>query len=198
MVSTLWQLSIRQVCGSSQVGMARALAEQQERQDALRLSLSDSPAGARSPQVHAFLYEVLRLYPPIPQLFNRCVAEPAALVLPSLGVPLRPGTYVGWTAFGLHRGPHASLWQPDPAAFRPERWGDSVLDIDRLARKANSEGQFATFHGGARACEYCISLRAERVELSEPRPRSVFRTGHAAFGDCCASVAIPVAPCSRA
>jgi hypothetical protein len=52
-------------------------------------------------------------------------------------------------------GPWATAWQPDPAVFRPERWGSSVEEIDALARRTRSSGEFATFHGGLRACE-CV------------------------------------------
>jgi unspecific monooxygenase len=111
------------------------------------------------PLLHAVIHETLRLYPPIPQLINRRVAQPCTLRLPSNGtvleVPLDPGTYVGWSAFGMQRGPWATAWQPDPAVFRPERWGSSVEEIDALARRTRSSGEFATFHGGLRACE-CV------------------------------------------
>lgn len=111
------------------------------------------------------MHEALRLYPPIPQLFNRQTAQDVELILdehmsnkqpnnpPKHNIRIKQGTYIGWSAFALHRSSAATCWQPDPLAFRPDRWGSSVDEIDRLAVRATSLGEFATFHGGPRACE---------------------------------------------
>lgn len=66
------------------------------------------------------------------------------LSLPGLDVPLREGTYVGWSAYGLHR-------RAD-AAWRPQRWGATIEEMDATLRRLRSEGEFATFHGGLRTC----------------------------------------------
>lgn len=137
-----------------------------------------------SPVLHATILEALRLYPPIPQLFNRRVAHDTVLSLPGLDVPLREGTYVGWSAYGLHRGPWSG-WD-EPETWRPERWGGNIEEMDATARRMRSEGEFATFHGGLRTCpgqpfammslhrvirailqEYSVTLLSERgTELS--------------------------------
>jgi unspecific monooxygenase len=114
-------------------------------------------AAGTSPLLHAVIHETPPTVPTIPQLINRRVAEPCVLSLPSQGgtpihVPLQPGTYVGWTAFGVHRGPWNSTWQPDPDVFRPSRWGTTVDHIDALARETRSRGEYVGFHGGLRAC----------------------------------------------
>lgn len=64
-------------------------------------------------------------------------------------MPLKEGTYVGWSAFGLHRGPWAAA---DACEWRPERWGSTIEDMDAALRRQRSEGEFATFHGGLRTC----------------------------------------------
>ena len=97
-----------------------------------------------SPILHATVLEALRLYPPIPQLFNRRVAHDTVLSLPGLDVSLKEGTYVGWSAYGLHRSIDAE--------WRPQRWGSSIEEMDANLRRWRSEGQFATFHGGLRTC----------------------------------------------
>ncbi|WOO76377.1 Cytochrome P450-DIT2 [Vanrija pseudolonga] len=137
------------------------------RQDALLHRGKDT-----SPFLHAIVHETLRLYPPIPQLINRRVADPCVLSLPSQGgaplhVPLQPGTYVGWTAFGVHRGPWNSTWQPDPDVFRPSRWGTTVDNIDALARETRSRGEFTSFHGGLRACPgQAFALRSLHLSVT--------------------------------
>lgn len=96
-----------------------------------------------SPILHVTILEALRLYPPIPQLINRRVAHDTVLRLPGIDVPLKEGTYVGWSAYGLHR---------RDAQWRPERWGQTIEEMDATLRRWRSEGQFATFHGGLRTC----------------------------------------------
>lgn len=96
-----------------------------------------------SPILHATILEALRLYPPIPQLINRRVARDTVLRLPGIDVPLKEGTYVGWSAYGLHH--------RDPE-WRPERWGQTIEEMDATLRRLRSEGEFATFHGRLRTC----------------------------------------------
>lgn len=114
------------------------LSHDRELQARIRADISPSPT------LQATILEALRLYPPIPQLINRRVAHYTVLSLPGLDVPLREGMYVGWSAFGLHRAIDAE--------WRPQRWGESIEDMDANLRKWRSEGEFATFHGGLRTC----------------------------------------------
>lgn len=140
------------------------LARDPQLQQRIRKSIAVHPNAANpSPLMYAVIHETLRVFPPIPQLINRRVAKSCVMRLPSTDgrtkeVPLQEGTYVGWTAYGVHRGPWNITWQPDPAVFRPERWGSTVEEIDSLARKARSAGEFVTFHGGLRACKSTQTL----------------------------------------
>ncbi|KAL1413841.1 cytochrome P450-dit2 [Vanrija albida] len=160
--------NVQQALCSLLMVMARDLALQ----DAIRKDALSHRGDDPSPLLHAVIYETLRLYPPIPQLINRRVAEPCVLSLPSQGgaqlhVPLQPGTYVGWTAFGVHRGRWNTQWQSDPDVFRPSRWGNTVEDIDALARRARSRGEFVSFHGGLRTCPgQAFALRSLHLSLT--------------------------------
>src|SRR5690606_23683281 len=76
------------------------------------------------PYLNAVLYETLRLYPPIPQLFNRKTTSDTLL---GSEIYIPANTYIGWTAFGAHRCPVS--WGEDANEFRPERWGEDSATI---------------------------------------------------------------------
>ncbi|KAK0536645.1 cytochrome P450-dit2 [Tilletia horrida] len=123
--------------------------------------------------LRGFIYEALRLLPPIPQLINRRCRENCVLHLPiaatrtggeegrgdapvpMVRVIIPAGTYVGWSAYGLHRSRFNTSWGDSTAeseAFRPERWGNTTRAIESTARRARERGELLTFHAGVRAC----------------------------------------------
>ncbi len=81
--------------------------------------------------------ETLRLYPP-GWMLGREAIEPLELG----GYRIAKGTTVFMTACVIHRD---SRWFDDPAAFRPERWADGL--IQRIPRYA-----YFPFGGGPRIC----------------------------------------------
>ncbi|KDN47173.1 cytochrome P450 [Tilletiaria anomala UBC 951] len=112
----------------------------------------------RLPQLMAFIYETMRLYPPIPMLLNRRASSDTIIHLfnpeqnSSHAITVAAGTYVGWHAYGLHRSSRSSLWAPDPTSFRPERWGSTTREIEALARRAETSGEYIPFAAGVRLC----------------------------------------------
>ncbi|KAJ5767082.1 cytochrome P450 oxidoreductase [Penicillium nucicola] len=99
------------------------------------------------PYLTATILECLRLLPPISQLVNRRVSEPAWL---ADRIYLPQGTYVGYNAYSTNRDPEA--WGSDADEFRPERWGINSEQISRNYRRAKARAEFVSFHGGSRAC----------------------------------------------
>ena len=89
--------------------------------------------------LHAFLQEVLRLYPPGGTLFrtNNHVEEFKGKIIPA-------GTRLVIPVHLLHRHPH--YWD-DPETFLPERWMN-VSDAERERRRF----AFLPFGGGHRSC----------------------------------------------
>ncbi|KAF2493419.1 putative sporulation-specific N-formyltyrosine oxidase Dit2 [Lophium mytilinum] len=101
-----------------------------------------------SPLLTSFLLETLRLYPPIPQLLNRCTTAAATLGPSNIQIP--KDAYVGWTATGAHR--DTAAWGADAEEFKPERWGGSTEEMHANMRKWTARGKYVPFHGGRRAC----------------------------------------------
>lgn len=99
------------------------------------------------PYLTATILECLRLLPPISQLVNRHVAEPACL---GGRMHIPRGTYIGYNSYATNRDPVA--WGPDANDFRPERWGSTDEQISRKYRSAKARAEFISFHGGSRAC----------------------------------------------
>jgi unspecific monooxygenase len=118
-----------------------------------------------SPTLTSFLLETLRLYPPIPQLVNRCTTAPALLGPSNISIP--KDTYVGWTATGAHR--DTAAWGNDAESFVPERWGSTVEEMHANMRKWTARAMYVPFHGGKRACLgqgfAMVELRAAVIEI---------------------------------
>ena len=96
--------------------------------------------------LQAFLSEVLRLYPIVPN--NRRTAA-RDTTIPRGGGPdgsrpvyIRRGQQVLYSVFAMHR--RVDLWGPDADVFRPERW------IERTGRRVGWE--YLPFNGGPRIC----------------------------------------------
>jgi cytochrome P450 len=99
------------------------------------------------PLLTSVLYESLRMFPPISQLINRRTTTPVVL---GNTVPVPAGVYLGYNAYSTNR--DTEFWGADAEQFKPERWGTTNEDINRLYRRANSKSAFISFHGGRRAC----------------------------------------------
>lgn len=90
----------------------------------------------------ATLKEVLRLHPPVP-IINKTVAKDVVL---SDGTFLRANTMVLLFNYGMAR--LESVWGPNAAEFRPERWIDPSTGKLRVV----SSFKFAAFNAGPRVC----------------------------------------------
>lgn len=86
----------------------------------------------------ALIQEVMRLYPPVPNLLVRRAAKPDTIA----GLRIPRGAMVGVTPWIVHR--HRRLWD-DPDRFHPERFmGDDAAMRPRLA--------YIPFGAGPRTC----------------------------------------------
>lgn len=108
--------------------------------------------------LNSFIYETLRLYPPLSQIINRKTS--CNIVLgPHICIP--EGTYVGYSALGCGR--DRETWGLDAEEFSPARWGDTADEVARKYKRVKSKSQMIAFHGGSRAC------LGERLALAEVR-----------------------------
>lgn len=110
------------------------------------------------PLLNSFIYEALRMYPPLSQIINRKTSRNVIL---GNDICIPKGTYVGYTAYGTGR--DFATWGPDAEDFSPARWGSTMEDIGRKFRLTKSKAQMIAFHGGSRAC------LGERFALAEIR-----------------------------
>ena len=97
------------------------------------------------PSLQAFVYESLRLSPPLPASFERVIATGAEHNIPGIQAPLPQGTRVGTNMYVLMRS--KEIYGDDAEAFKPERW----INADNEHRKA-MEDAWAVFGRGSRAC----------------------------------------------
>ncbi|KAK2806017.1 hypothetical protein FQN50_006032 [Emmonsiellopsis sp. PD_5] len=99
------------------------------------------------PYLTSVVFELLRLYPPLPQLVNRVALEPSVLG-GKIAIPAK--TYIGWNAFGVQT--NKSIWGEDARAFEPTRWGSTVDSIRAKFRRENARGAYVPFNAHARKC----------------------------------------------
>lgn len=107
----------------------------------------DAETVNKLPYLTSVIYELLRLYPPVSQLINRVTLQPAVL---GGEIPIPEQTFVGWNAFGVHNNPQ--VWGEDVAAFRPERWGETVGQMQAKFRRETARGAYIPFNAHSRKC----------------------------------------------
>lgn len=136
------------------------LAKDQAMQKTLRAEVSESEDTPLKelPLLNSFIYETLRLYPPLSQIINRKTSRNVML---GTDIMVPKNTYVGYSAYGAGR--DFAAWGSDAEEFKPSRWGTDMEEISRNYRMAKSKAQLITFHGGSRAC------LGERFALTEIR-----------------------------
>ncbi|KAL5342006.1 cytochrome P450 [Aspergillus crustosus] len=111
-------------------------------------ALNSSPATIHDlPYLTSVVYEVLRLYPPVTEMLNHTASAPALL---GGKVPIQPGTWLGWNAYGVHT--NSAIWGPDARSFKPERWGRNSKDIQANFRVRSTRGHYIPFSLHARKC----------------------------------------------
>lgn len=92
------------------------------------------------------LREALRLYPSVPldpKLATEDVTLPDGTFAPK-------GTVIFYNSYGMGRS--TRIWGPDAGEFRPQRWGDMVVD----------PYEYPVFHAGPREC---LGRRLAMVEM---------------------------------
>lgn len=92
-----------------------------------------APVVENMPVLQAFIHEVLRWYPPIPETMRYATCD---TTIQGLYIP--QGTWVVLPIKGIHR--DEACWGPDANVFNPERW---------LQRSPDGSTTFLT-HGGCR------------------------------------------------
>ncbi|VAH19685.1 cytochrome P450 94C1-like [Triticum dicoccoides] len=126
--------------------VADAIRDEVSRVTAGGKDVDDHPAIATSDKlkdmhyVHAALYECMRLFPPV-QFDSKFAAGEDTL--PD-GTPVAKGTRVTYHAYAMGR--MESVWGPDCAEFRPERW----LRDNQFVPE--SPYRYPVFQGGVRVC----------------------------------------------
>ncbi|KAI5776207.1 cytochrome P450 [Geopyxis carbonaria] len=121
------------------------------------LNLLGSGATARPPRhadlqtlpyLRQILYEVLRLYPPVPLNGRTALRD---VVLPCGGGPagdapilVCEGDALQYSVFSMHR--RKDLYGEDAEAFRPERWGETGMG------RGSGGGGYLPFNAGPRVC----------------------------------------------
>ncbi|KAJ7775924.1 cytochrome P450 [Mycena maculata] len=149
-------------------------------QERLRDEIVDSPErmdyeGLGSlPYLDAFIYEVLRLYPPVTPVMFRETVEEAILplskpitgvdgsIITSIPVPKGTTLYVAIAAANHNK----QIWGDDALEFKPERWanGKAAASSEKMC---GIYGNMMTFLGGGRSCiGFQFSLLEIKVVLS--------------------------------
>ncbi|PYI27887.1 putative sporulation-specific N-formyltyrosine oxidase Dit2 [Aspergillus indologenus CBS 114.80] len=151
-------------CGMMVLGRNPAIQDRLRTEVMAATGAEPAPdALSRLPYLTSFIYELLRLYPPISQMFNRMASRHA-----SLGdrIPIQPQTSVAWTAYGLQTNPQ--IWGPTAAEFQPERWGSTVPEIQAAVRRETVRGHYIPFSAYSRKCPAQeFALLQVRVTLFE-------------------------------
>jgi len=101
----------------------------------------DDLSAKRRPYLHAMVSEVLRLYPSVPMELKAALEDD---VLPD-GTFVPAGSFFSFSPYCGGR--LESLWGPDAASFRPERWLNSRGEFER-----QSSYRYTTFNAGFRLC----------------------------------------------
>lgn len=114
-------------------------------QDILRKEITSTKDPYTSPYLHAVIYETLRLYPPVGQLINRCASKDAWIK----NIRIPKGAYVGYNNFATGR--DRDTWK-DSDSFQPNRWGNTLEEVNKAYVKAKSRAALSAFHGKRRAC----------------------------------------------
>ncbi|PHH63720.1 hypothetical protein CDD81_5592 [Ophiocordyceps australis] len=156
--------------------LARHADKQQRLRDEVRAKLAPISAadgmGAVTcsdvegmPYLRAVCNEALRLFAPIRQTFRQAARDTTIQ-----GLPVRKGTFVVLAPCVTNLDP--TLWGPDAADFRPERWLSACPDTPQPEKTdtrptasggASSNFAFLTFLHGPRSC---IAANFARAELA--------------------------------
>ncbi|KAB8542084.1 hypothetical protein FH972_025547 [Carpinus fangiana] len=132
-----------------ELGRSESIPMQQKLRDEVLNTGVDRPSTEllnSMPYLTSVLYEMLRLYPPVSQLINR-VTITDTILGGNIRIPKR--TWVGWNAYGAHVDPNS--W-PSPYTFKPERWGETVEQMQSKFRRDCVAGRYIPFNAHSRKC----------------------------------------------
>lgn len=118
----------------------------------------DSKGLAELPYLNSFLFEAVRMLPPLNTIINRCTTK-ACLLGNNIVIP--KGAYVGYNNFGTCH--DTQSWGLDADEFVPQRWGQNIETINKNWKYAKNTCKLSSFHGGRRAC------LGEKLGLTEMR-----------------------------
>ncbi|CCH58047.1 hypothetical protein TBLA_0A02480 [Henningerozyma blattae CBS 6284] len=110
------------------------------------------------PILNSFIYEVLRYYPPLNSIINRCTTRACRL---GSEIAIPKGVYVGYSNYGSSH--NTKNWGEDHMEFKPERWGKEIESIHNNWKYAKNSCKITSFHGGRRVC------LGEKLALTEIR-----------------------------
>ncbi|AJV07237.1 Dit2p [Saccharomyces cerevisiae YJM1418] len=143
--------------------LAKYSNEWQERLRKEVNGITDPKGLADLPLLNAFLFEVVRMYPPLSTIINRCTTKTCKL---GAEIVIPKGVYVGYNNFGTSHDP--KTWGTTADDFKPERWGSDIETIRKNWRMAKNRCAVTGFHGGRRAClGEKLALTEMRISLAE-------------------------------
>ncbi|CAI4038261.1 hypothetical protein SMKI_04G6030 [Saccharomyces mikatae IFO 1815] len=143
--------------------LAKYSNEWQERLRREISGITDPKVLADLPLLNAFLFEAVRLYPPLSTIINRCTTRTCKL---GAEIIIPKNVYVGYNNFGTSHDP--KNWGSTAYDFEPERWGSDIETIRKNWRTAKNRCTVTGFHGGRRAClGEKLALTEMRITLAE-------------------------------
>ncbi|CAI4059153.1 hypothetical protein SKDZ_04G6000 [Saccharomyces kudriavzevii ZP591] len=143
--------------------LAKYSSEWQERLRQEVKNVTDPKALADLPLLNAFLFETVRMYPPLNTIINRCTTKVCKL---GMDIVIPKNVYVGYNNFGTSH--DAKNWGPTANDFEPDRWGSDIETIRKNWRLAKNRCVVTAFHGGRRAClGEKLALTEMRITLAE-------------------------------
>ncbi|CAH01349.1 putative cytochrome P450 [Kluyveromyces lactis] len=126
------------------------LAKHQNWQYAIReelLSVDRNEDILNSFKLTAFIYEALRMFPPLGQIINRRTTRKCQL---GPGIIIDKDVYCGYNVYGT--GTATSVWGETAKQFIPERWGENSNELANNWKKHKYDASMSAFHGGRRSC----------------------------------------------
>lgn len=110
-------------------------------------SVKDINELKEAPLLSAFIFEAVRMYPPLNTIINRKTIKKCHL---GNDIIIPKNTYVGYNNFGTtHSLKH---WGNTANEFDPLRWGTTIDEVNTEWKRRKNEGSLSSFHGGRRAC----------------------------------------------